>query len=122
MEPTIRNFPDLEFVVKVIPGEYHADYAIYEILGTHADGSITYNKAGADSTCESVDTIEEAQVFAHGSVKWDGCSNWHFDITDDCMLHGCGREDLLKLGKILELCWIMTKEFCSGWNADVAEG
>jgi hypothetical protein len=122
MDPAIRQFPELDFVVKITPGEYHADYAIYEILGTHVDGTFVYNKAGADSTMEPVETIEEAQIFAHGSVKWDGCSNWHFDITDDCMLHGCDRETLLNVGRILEACWIMTREFCAHWSADVARG
>lgn len=105
-----REFEDIEFVVVAeLEPQYQCsvDYTIYEIL----DGIILFNKAGSDSM-ESVEAIEEAQIFASGSVKWDGCSNWHFDITDDCMLHSCSREDLERISAVLVRCWDMTTELC----------
>ena len=42
-----------------------------------------------DAGDSPVDTIDKASVFAHGDVKWDGCSNWKFDAQDRSMLHFC---------------------------------
>jgi hypothetical protein len=114
-EATVRYFAELEFAVRIKPGDYSVDYEIFEIVGTTLNGEILFERDGATSRPDAVESIDEAQLYAHGSVKWDGCSNWYFDITDDCMLHACGRETLLNLGKILEACWMMTKEFCPHW-------
>jgi hypothetical protein len=44
---------------------------------------------------------EATSRYAHGSVKWDGCSNWHFDVQDDCMIHFCGKSDAASIGTMM---------------------
>ena len=46
----------------------------------------------------------------HGSIKWDGCSNWHFDAQDDLMIHFCGPSDTAKLSKLFERLYQMAAE------------
>jgi hypothetical protein len=101
------------------------DYTIYEILGKtgklgwSAPGQMLFQKAGCDST-EPTEDIAEAEIFAHGSVKWDGCSNWEFDIQKDCMIHPCDRPRLERIGTILARCWDLTAELCPRWDSSVA--
>ena len=61
--------------------------------------------------------MDESEVYLHGIVKWDGCSNWHFDEQDRVMLHGCSREDLTNLGELMAKCWDYAKENLESWDA-----
>jgi hypothetical protein len=65
---------------------------------------------------EIYDIYEPDDRYLHGNVKWDGCSNWHFDAQDFVMLHGCCREDLQRIGDIMALCWDFTAILCPEWN------
>jgi hypothetical protein len=49
------------------------------------------------------------EQFAHGFVKWDGCSNWSFH-HGSCMFHSCDRERLSAIGDILAMCWDRSAE------------
>lgn len=42
-------------------------------------------------------TVEEAEVFLRGSIKWDGCSNFYFPG----MTHRCDRAGLASIGILL---------------------
>jgi hypothetical protein len=114
----LKEFKDINFVVLAeVEAEYKhsVDYKIYEIVGEHVcDGQLVFNTAGSD-TNEPTDDITTAEIFAHGSVRWDGCSNWEFDIQKDCMIHACSRADLENIGHVLARCWDMTKELCPNW-------
>ena len=74
------------FTVTATRDSHHADFVIYD----HDQPAIE-------------DWSDE--VFAHGFVKWDGCSNWQIDAQDHVMLHGCSRDDLFRIGAILAACW-----------------
>lgn len=105
----IRIHEDIGYAIRAtINGTYAVDYEIYELLGKD-DGHFLYNHKG--SPCYNPDEpFKEADVYCHGFVKWDGCSNWHWDEQDDCMLHGCSKQDLLNLGIVLARCWDWTTE------------
>lgn len=107
----IKVFDDLFFVAVGWPGEYSADFKVYNLFGLEADGTLEYEK---DS--RPIDNIADASVYLHGHVKWDGCSNWHFDEQDSCMLHGCDRQDLVALGEIMARCWDWASTLCEYWN------
>lgn len=112
-------FKDLGYTVIAEAREMAVEYEIYEIAGIYADGQATYFLKG-DPGFEPVDAIEQAQLFAHGSVKWDGCSNWYFDEQDEVMLHGCDRGYLTGIGEILATCWDLTKSLCPFWQIPAA--
>jgi hypothetical protein len=106
----IKHFDELDFSVIAEPSTYHVDFKIYEIVGVFDDGQ-------RDFSGET--DIKEAEVFLSGSVKWDGCSNWTFDEQDrGVMIHGCDKNDLLRIGKIMAECWEWTKELCEKWDGD----
>lgn len=100
-------------VMKVF--RHYVDFVVYEIIGFEEDETPLFQKKGSPTSPVFVDDIKYAEVFAHGSVKWDGCSNWHIDAQDDVMLHGCSREDLIRVGEILAKCWDLTEAYCPHW-------
>jgi hypothetical protein len=71
---------------------------------------------GAMGSGDTTNDVTAAEVFLHGEVKWDGCSNWHFDEQERVMLHGCSRDDLTKIGAIMAACWDWTAELCPKWD------
>lgn len=53
---------------------------------------------------EPTSNIEEAEPFLKGSIKWDGCSHNTFAPGDNSgYIHGCGREDMIRLGKLFDV-------------------
>lgn len=65
----------------------------------------------------SVTPSEETEVYLHGEVKWDGCSNWFFDEQQrEAVLHGCSKKCLEDIGKIMAECWELTSKYCENFN------
>lgn len=96
---------------------YVVDFSVYEIVGREMpSGAPVYLAEGAVLGTDNVKSINGAQRYAHGSVKWDGCSNWFFDEQDRCMLHFCA---LPNLGAMMTELY----QFCAEQmpDADVAE-
>ena len=115
--PITKSFPDLGFLVVAQPSEYLVDYKIYDVIGYDtADNEFVYERAGATDSMDTTKDLAEAQIFIQGHIKWDGCSNWSFDVQDECMLHCCDRHDLERIGLILATCWDWTAELCGKWN------
>lgn len=122
----LKVFEDLGYSVLVERGELSADFEIFVITGTGESDTekgvwnkpqYEYWPEGARSA-EFVDDIHEATCFAHGSVIWDGCSNWHIDEQDRAMLHECGRNGLEDIGKILAACWdLAANGYVEKWHA-----
>ena len=92
------SWEDIGFDVEATPHEHHVEYVAFE--NDESAGKIPY---------------------LHGSVKWDGCSNWDFDELRDCMLHGCGRRDLLRFSNLLVRCWDLTKDLLPTWDSSITE-
>ena len=97
----IKHFPELWYSVKAIPRGYHVDFSFYHITGLDADNAHVYSPHYAANIDEAIPEIT-------GHVKWDGCSNWNL-APNNVMLHGCGADDLLNVGKIMHECWKMTE-------------
>lgn len=119
-EKVIRHFEDIEYSVVATIGNYHVDFEVYEIVGFNQESRHPVWRAmGAKDEFDiihSLDGEEKAEMFMHGYVKWDGCSNWHFDEQDDVMLHFCDRESLIRIGEVMARCWDMAKELCSNFD------
>jgi hypothetical protein len=115
----IKNFEAINFTVVATVHEYRVDYVAYDICSYTADPSDPaaqplYDRKGSISF-DPVEDLEQAKQFVHGEVKWDGCSNWHFDEQDELMIHGCGRDDIARIGLLLGQCWDWAKELLPTW-------
>lgn len=118
MSGHIKHFNDLSFSVKATVHSHYVDYAGYYHEGYSPDGTPMFTERGALTHPSPVETMDEAEPYFHGSVKWDGCSNWNFDEQERCMLHGCSKSDIVNLGLILGECWEWTKELLPNFSGD----
>lgn len=116
MSKHVKHFDDLRFSVVAHVNQYYVEYTILEIYGWQDDEGDRLWCATDDHCCSYTDVMDQADKFAHGSVKWDGCSNWLFDAQERCMIHGCTRGDLTRLGEVLTRCWDWTAELCPNWS------
>lgn len=112
----VRHSRELRFTIVATPHQYRVEYAVYDIEGWGDADKPLWHRAGSDTWPDIVETIEESELYLHGEVKWDGCSNWHFDAQESVMLHGCSRGDLLRHGEIMAMCWDWTAELCPSWD------
>lgn len=124
MVKVTKHFEDIRFTVTATLQDAegrHIDFVVYEIAGTDAEtNELCWNRKGATSLPDPVDTLCDAQPFLHGFVKWDGCSNWSFDQQDEgMMLHGCCRNDLTRIGEVMGRCWDITKDMLSSFEGDI---
>jgi len=106
----IKQCLDLDFVIVAEPHSHHVDYKIYNMYGYDQATGPYFCKEDENGAINPVDNIEEADVFMSGSVKWDGCSNWHFNEQERGMIHGCCKDHLVNIGLALGEAWDWTKE------------
>ena len=107
----VKVHEDINFTV-VMEGEDYPKFKLYEIDGfmEQPQGPLLapYYQVTKDGKCVDVTDVDEAEWFAEGSVKWDGCSDWRFM---EGYYHACTREMLANIGEVLSRCWDMAKEF-----------
>lgn len=106
-DPVTRHFNDLQFSLVATPFKYRVEFVIYDHFGQDAEGSPIFKKDDLPAS-----SIDDAEIYLHGDVKWDGCSNWYFDEQDRAMLHGCSRHDVARIGEILGRCWDLARDLC----------
>jgi hypothetical protein len=102
--PGRYNWP--AFVILAKPDEYVVEFKAYQVTGVDGNGGAPLFGDMSNATTN----LSEAPVFIHGSVKWDGCSNWHFDEQDKAMLHFCGPEDAAEVGQLLARMYEIARE------------
>lgn len=76
------------------------EFDVFEIVGRGPDNSPVFEYSKND---------DEPDRYLHGSIRWDACSNWHFDEQDDCMLHFCGMEGINELQRLFGRMYEITK-------------
>ena len=106
---------DIGFYVMAEAQEHWVDLTVYEFSICRSpddpewDGvsaitpgkpplGFVFLKKDADSGTDSVETVEEAQVYLSGSIKWDGCSNLHFGCTTILDVDGTQKHFCMKHG------------------------
>lgn len=90
---------------------YYVEFKVYAIEGiSHPEGKPLFHEAGATSSPSPVEALAEAETYLHGSVKWDGCSNWSIDENKRVMLHFCDSKSAGNLGRVLEACYDIAEE------------
>lgn len=73
--------------------EHHiAGFEVFEICGRDSDGSAMFWRAGEDSFVGNPATsINEAQSYMSGTIKWDACAHLTFGaLGDEGYIHLCG--------------------------------
>jgi hypothetical protein len=105
---------DLGYTIVPEVHDYHVEFKVYKFV-CEQGGVFEYQKADSESM-NLTTNLDEAEVYLRGSVKWDGCSNWHFDEQDRVMLHFCDHGDLLNLGVVMATCWEMAEELCPNFD------
>lgn len=114
----IKHFDDLGFSVVAEPDEYSVEYKIYARFDAVAsDGTpLPFQRKDSTSHPDPVATIDEAEIFISGHVKWDHCSNWTFDESERCCIHFCERDKIKNISLILEACYDWTAELLTTWD------
>ena len=111
----LKVFDDIDFAVDVKVEEYRLWFKIYLVIGReYGGGPVQYQDKNRNYTAYT-DDLDKAELFAHGYVKFDSCSNWHFDIDEEIMWHACSRYELFRVGDVLSRCWDIAKDhFANG--------
>ena len=107
----IKNFTDIGYAVvaEVKDDDVHVDFKVYEIYGEVFNmgekvGILNYHGNNGEFTPD----IDKAKLYLHGTIKWDGCSDWWFDEQERrVMLHFCGRRDMRTLGLLFDMMYEM---------------
>lgn len=86
-------------------------YQIYK-LGDR----LVADRKNAQSTPDSVETLEEAKVFLSGSVKWDECSN--FNLGNDGYYHFCSKQEAVNVGVLLGRLYDWAARLIPNWDGD----
>jgi len=115
----IRHMKDLDFTIMATVKDYCVEFNVYDIVG-YGEGAVkgVFDVPLFAHDYTGVEDIAAADRFLHGRVKWDGCSDWHFDEQDKCMLHACDRKGLQRLGEVAARCWDWTAELLPNWDGD----
>ena len=115
----ITDLKDLEFTVvaELRGSELFCDFTVYKIMGEHPDGSLCWIR-DVNGAPDPVDTLKDADVYLHGSIKFDGCSDWHFDEQDDVMLHFCSKGTAEDIGALFGYMYEMAKKLIPKWVGD----
>lgn len=88
------------------------EWTVYEISVWDGQGNQLLRPKGCECPADYIplERIAEAEVYLHGEIKWDGCSNWFFDEQERAMLHFCGSADAEKIGKLFCELYELTGE------------
>lgn len=84
--------------------ELVVEFAVYEA-----------QKRGGEAWLRSVDggfvgSREDAEVYASGDLKWDGCSNWSLYPGDACPVHLCGLAGVQALADLMRAVYGMAAD------------
>lgn len=112
----IKHFQSLGFTVVAEVQSHSVDFKIYDHEGQTESGEPLFHKAGSPSSPDPVESFSDADVYLSGIVKWDGCSDWHFDEQDRVMLHGCCKKDVVRFGLIMGECWDLAAKFLDNFD------
>lgn len=112
----VEHYPDKWYTVVAEVYEYRVNFKVYHISGLRDGITVGWPPIGSVCGGDWTDNIDNAEVYLHGRVKWDGCSDWHFDEQDRVMLHQCDRSGLVEMGEIMAICWDLAKREIANWH------
>jgi hypothetical protein len=106
---------DIEATAVATPTPSFVSWRVVEQIGVMDNGTVLYERAGAGSSSDLVENIDDAETLIEGSIKWDGCGN--LAISPDVMLHLCGYRSVQQFTTLLDRLYEMT-----AWYVDNADG
>lgn len=115
----IEHLDDIGFTVAwQLDSDHRCDFTAYEIICPYIEGQQerSWHAKGYTSSSDCVESIDLAQPFVHGYVRWDGCSNWHFDEQDSIMLHFCSKDEAGNIGRLLERLYEIAAKAIPAWD------
>ena len=107
----IKHFEELDFTVIATVVDMGVNFKVYDKFGESEEGYV-YKLAGSDDLLDFTTDLNKSEVYLHGDVRVNGCSDWHFDEQDRGMLHGCNKAGLVRIGLIMGECWDWARELC----------
>jgi hypothetical protein len=105
----VEHFDGFSVRFKYLP--HWADVEVFEHIGINQP--ILYNKKDAVSLPDPVESIDEAEPYLTGYIKWDGCSEFEFGRP-----HWCGPRSYLLHFRILETIYKRAQELMPSGNDD----
>jgi len=99
---TVDIFGEFGFRVVWSYLPHWADVKVYKIVSRGVDINNTPMFQRKDSPCspDPVLTVEEAEVYLEGYLKWDGCSD-----LDQGKHHYCDEQGLIRHAMLLNYLW-----------------
>lgn len=73
------------FVIHWRFDEHWVDVKVYEVVSLYEDGKIEFQRKDSNHSPDGVDSVADAEVYADGFIKWDGCCE-----IDWGQSHWCG--------------------------------
>lgn len=116
-----RDFKDIGFTAVAELKEPNDVYAVrFEVYAIVAAGKdkVIWQRAGVPTYPDPTERLDEAGIYLHGDVKWDGCSNWYFDEQDNVMLHFCDVKSIRAISDVMERCWHWAGELMTRWEGE----
>jgi hypothetical protein len=103
--------PELPYAAIAQNHEHHVEFRVYSVVQmVEPWQGPGFQRKDSDVSMDTVQHVEDAEVYIHGSVKWDGCSNWHFDEQDRVMLHFCGEDHATEIGELFKRLYAWARE------------
>lgn len=102
---TDHPMKDLELHVRVrMPNDCVMDYEV-RVFKLYDDGigdPYKFEMEMENGSIEYTADIEKSVLLIEGTIKWDGCSHNNFTPNDSNRgyIHGCSRQDLVRLGEL----------------------
>jgi len=78
-------------------------FKTYQIVGRTFEPEVIHYFYLKDykSSDDITTNINEAQIYASGTLKWDGCMDMQFDEQENVQLHFCSKQDAKGVGILL---------------------
>lgn len=113
--PGRERFESWSVLYKVHENGFSMTFTIVPHMGEDGD---TFHRTGALGGPDPTSDIDEAQVFAHGYIKWDGCAD--FDVGDNrehsFRHHTCGRRHMALCGRMLDSVYDVAARVIPRWD------
>jgi len=97
--------------------EHWTDLKVYKITSRDTDGLLSFDRKNARSLPDPVESIDEAEVYLEGYIKWDGCSE-----LDQGRPHWCGPFDYKQHIALLEHLYRRSQELMTRGNWEPWDG
>lgn len=110
MSQIIKHLLPISFTVVAEPSTHSCDFKVYKHISNSPE--MLYNGSDWDFTTD----LTKAKMYMHGYIKWDGCSNWHFDIQNGCMIHFCSVEEGEAIGTLFKALYAIAARVIPCWD------